>query len=204
MIWIFFFSNLKWDSKLTTSVKTLHFKKVYVYLKLLFLLLRWAIFQFLDFKFGLSSKSYNSAWQQDDRTDHWYFRSIAQVFFTAVDFPFDGFPWGDNLFAILLAAVRWSGTSFDKGFCCHAWDLSFYIHFSTTVLTVQTGYLFCTFFFAVIPALNRSKQRHIRSISGHNLENGNKYKNIINSLNLEGLPTQLSHSNNSIFLFFGA
>ena len=81
---------------------------------------------------------------------------------------------------------------------------AFCIHFSTTVLTVQTGYLFCTFFFAVIPALNRSKQRHIRSISGHNLENGNKYKNIINSLNLEGLPTQLSHSNNSIFLFFGA
>ena len=133
---LLFFSNLKWHSKLTTSVKTLHFKKVYVYLELLFLLLRWAIFQFLDFKLGLSSKSYNSA----------YFGSIAQVFFTAVDFAFDDFPWGDNLFAILLAAVRWSGTSFAKGFCCHAWDLSFYIHFSTTFLTVQTGYLFCTFF----------------------------------------------------------
>ena len=121
MIWIFFFSNLKWDSKLTTSVKTLHFKKVYVYLELLFLL---------------------------------------QVFFTAVDFAFDDFPWGDNLFAILLAAVRWSGTSFDKGFCCYAWDLSFYIHFSTTVLIVQTGYLFCTFFFLQSSQLLTDRNRN--------------------------------------------
>ena len=47
MTWIFFSSNLKWDSKLTTSVKTLHLKKIYGYLELLFLSLRWAIFQFL-------------------------------------------------------------------------------------------------------------------------------------------------------------
>ena len=103
---------------------------------------------------SLSSKSYNSAWQQHDGTDHWYFGSIAQVFFTAVDFAYDDFPWGEDFFAVLRAAFRWSGTSLAKGFFYHAWDFSFYIHCSTTVLTVQTGHLFCTVF-AVIPALKR-------------------------------------------------
>ena len=79
---------------------------------------------------------------------------LHRSFFTAVDFACDDFPWGEDLFAVLRAAVRWSGTSLAKGFLCHPWDLSFYIHFSTTVLTVQTGYLFCTVF-AIIPALKR-------------------------------------------------
>ena len=103
---------------------------------------------------SLSSKSYNSAWQQHDGADRWYFGSIAQVSFTAVDFAFGDFHWGVVLFAVLRAAVRWLGTSFGKGFRCLAWDLTFYILFTTTVLSVRTGKL-CHTVFAVIPALKR-------------------------------------------------
>ena len=102
----------------------------------------------------LTSKTYDSACQQHDSADHWYLGSIAQVTFTTVDFAFGDFRWGGELFAILLAAFRWSGTSFGKEFICHAWGLSFDIKFDTTVLTVRTGYLFCVVF-AVIPALSR-------------------------------------------------
>ena len=102
----------------------------------------------------LTSKTYDSACQQHDSADHWYLGSIAQVTFTTVDFAFGDFRWGGELFAILLAAFRWSGTSFGKEFICHACGLSFDIKFDTTVLTVRTGYLFCVVF-AVIPALSR-------------------------------------------------
>ena len=102
----------------------------------------------------LTSKTYDSTCQHHDGADHWYLGSIAQVTFTALDFAFGDFPCGGELFAILLAAFRWSVTSFDKDFTCHAWALSFDISFATTVLTVQTGYLFCLVF-AVIPALKR-------------------------------------------------
>ena len=113
---------------------------------------------------SLSSKSYNSAWQQHDGADHWYFGSIAQVSFTAADFAFGDFHWGIDLFAVLRAAGRWSSTSFDKDFTCHAWALSFDISFATTVLTVQTGYLFCNVF-AVIPALKRGTLVAFQSIT---------------------------------------
>ena len=46
-----------------------------------------------------------------------------------------------------------------------------------------------------------SYERNSRSISGHNLEKGNKYKNRINSLNLEGQHIQLPTVTIQIFLF---
>ena len=102
------------------------------------------------------SKSYNhdSAWQQHDGADLWYFGSIAQVPFTAVDFAFGDFHWGRDRFAVDRAASRWSVTSFDKAFKCRGWALKFYPSFGTAVLTVQTVYLYCTFS-AFIPAVKR-------------------------------------------------
>ena len=105
---------------------------------------------------SLSSKSYNhdSAWQQHDGADLWYFGSIAPVPFTAVDFAFGDFHWGRDRFAVDRAASRWSVTSFEKAFNCRDWALKFYPSFGTAVLTVQTVYLYCTFS-AFIPAVKR-------------------------------------------------
>ena len=105
---------------------------------------------------SLSSKSYNSAWQQHDGAEHWCFGSIAQVSFTAVEFAFGDVHRGVVLCAVLRAACRWLGTSFGKEFRVRlAWDdLTFYILFSTTVPTVRTDYRYFTVL-AVIPALNR-------------------------------------------------
>ena len=114
----------------------------------------YGVLYFSSLTSSLSSKSYNSAWQQHDGADHWYFGSIAQISFTAVEFAFGDFHWRIVRFAFLRAALRWSGASFDKEFICLDWALFFYIPFTTTVLTVRTGYLFCTVF-AVIPALKR-------------------------------------------------
>ena len=146
------------DLKLKTALrkkKTLHCKKITCPFK------TYASYIFFDkglqsgsLSRTLTSKTYDSACQQHDSADHWYLGSIAQVTFTTVDFAFGDFRWGGELFAILLAAFRWSGTSFEKDFICHAWGLSFDIKFATTVLTVRTGYLFCVVF-AVIPALRR-------------------------------------------------
>ena len=145
------------DLKLTTALR----KKRYITKKITCPFKKYASYFFFDkglhsgsLSRTLTSKTYDSACQQHDSADHWYLGSIAQVTFTTVDFAFGDFRWGGELFAILLAAFRWSGTSFGKEFICHAWGLSFDIKFDTTVLTVRTGYLFCVVF-AVIPALSR-------------------------------------------------
>ena len=145
------------DLKLTTALR----KKRYITKKITCPFKTYASYFFFDkglhsgsLSRTLTSKTYDSACQHHDSADHWYLGSIAQVTFTTVDFAFGDFRWGGELFAILLAAFRWSGTSFGKEFICHACGLSFDIKFDTTVLTVRTGYLFCVVF-AVIPALSR-------------------------------------------------
>ena len=76
---------------------------------------------------------------------------------------------------------------------CHAWALSFDISFATTVLTVQTGYLFCVVF-AVIPALKRET---FVTFQGITWKKKQKYYEPVPE---EGWHTELSYQK-VIFLF---
>ena len=179
------------DLKLTTALR----KKRYITKKITCPFKKYASYFFFDkglhsgsLSRTLTSKTYDSACQHHDSADHWYLGSIAQVTFTALDFALGDFPRGGERFAILLAAFRWSGTSFDKDFTCHAWGLSFDISFATTVLIVQTGYHFCLVF-AVIPALKRETFVAFQGITWKKKTKIKYYEPVPK----EGWHTELSH-----------
>ena len=92
---------------------------------------------------NLTEKSYKSACQEHEDSDHWYFGSIAQVTIAAVDFTLvDGSPHLSDGLAKLVVASRFKTTQFLKSFNGYVSNFSVQIDFIAGIEPARTGHLF--------------------------------------------------------------
>ena len=111
-----------------------------------------------------TKKSDKSACEQHDGADHRCFGSIAQVSLAAVDVTLAHRQRRVDVFAGVLVACCFRGTTFAESFVTHIPNFSINIHLATAVLTGNTGRLFFVSS-TVIPTFNGSTCITLQAVS---------------------------------------